>query len=154
MPKIVNDFDKDVPSELIVHDGIDAFTVQGRCLLFIEMLADVASDLAAPGSEHHDETLSWVKDSANLEAWLQIVNVAPEVIPALQNAFLERADEVKIACETLRRTVSRDGADLSKFMAAMGMESASSHSSLTTWNHFDDEDPAEQAQVSRECYSM
>jgi hypothetical protein len=146
MPKIVNDFHNDVPSELIVHDGIDAFTVQGRCMLFIEMIADVASDLAAPGSQYHDETLAWVQDPANLEAWLQIVNVSPEVIPVLQNAFLERAVEVKHACEILSRTVSRNGGDLSRFMEAMGMESASSDSSLMDWNRFDEESSAE-------CYS-
>ncbi len=138
MPKIVKDFEKDVPSDLIVHEGIDAFTVHGRCMLFIEMIADVASDLAQPGSEHHDETLAWVKNPANLEAWIQIVNVSPGVIPHLQLAFLERPVEIKKACEILSRTVSRNGTDLSKFMEAMGMESASSDSSLVDWDQFEE----------------
>lgn len=139
MPKLVKDFNKDVPAELIVEGHGDAFSERGRALLFIEMIGDVASDLAAPNGEDYDNTLAWVKDPLNLEAWLQIVDASPTVIPALQTAFLERPSELKTACEYLSRSASRTGGGLERFMRATGMESAASASSAADWEEWDGE---------------
>lgn len=130
MPKIVTDFDNDVPADKVVSEGIDAFSERGRGLMFIEMISDVAGDLASPGCEHYDETLAWVKDPINLAAWLQIVEASPSVVPSLQNAFLERPAELKLACEYLHQSASRTGDGLERFMRAMGMPSHSGGSSL------------------------
>jgi len=130
MPKIVTDFAKDVPADKIVTEGIDAFSERGRGLMFIEMIADVAGDLAAPESEHYGETLAWVKDPLNLAAWVQIVEASPSVVPTLQTAFLERPAELKVACEYLSRSASRTGGGLERFMRAMGMHSHGGSSSL------------------------
>lgn len=138
MPKIVTDFVKDVPVELVVTGGTDCFSERGRGLLFIEMIGDVASDLAAPECEHYDETLAWMKDPRNLQAWLEIVDASPTVIPALQSAFLERPSELKVACEYLSRSASRTGGGLERFMRAMGMESAQGGSSLADVENYDD----------------
>lgn len=51
MPKIVTDFAKDVPAELVVKEGRDAFSERGRGLLFIEMIGGAAADLASPDGE-------------------------------------------------------------------------------------------------------
>lgn len=139
MPKLVRDFTKDVPAELVVKGNNDAFSERGRALLFIEMIGDVASDLAAPNCGDYDETLAWVKNPLNLEAWLQIVDASPTVIPALQTAFLERPSELKVACEYLSRSASRTGGGLERFMRAMGMESAASASSAADWEEWDGE---------------
>lgn len=138
MPKIVTDFDKDVPADKFVGEGIDAFSERGRGLMFIEMISDVAGDLASPGCEHYDETLAWVKDPLNLAAWLQIVEASPSVVPSLQNAFLERPAELKLACEYLHRSASRTGDGLERFMRAMGMPSHSNGSSLGDSEAFDE----------------
>lgn len=130
MPKIVTDFDNDVPVDKIVSEGIDAFSERGRGLMFIEMISDVAGDLASPGCEHYDETLAWVKDPVNLAAWLEIVEASPFVVPSLQNAFLERPAQLKLACEYLHRSTSRTGGGLERFMRAMGMPSHRGGSSL------------------------
>lgn len=143
MSKAEEDFPSDVPSALVVEEGIDAFTVRGRCMLFIEMISDVASDLVSPESEHYDETLAWVKDPANLEAWIEVVDASTSVVPILQNAFLERPKELKQACERVTRSIKRNGGDLLHFMEAMGMSSALSESSLTAWESFDDGLPEE-----------
>jgi hypothetical protein len=139
MPKIVTDFAKDVPAELVVKGIHDGFSERGRGLLFIEMIGGVASDLAAPDCEYYDEALAWVKDPRNLQAWLQIVDASPTVIPALQSAFLERPSEVKKACEYLTRSASRTAGGLERFMRAMGMEAATSNSSMADWDEFDGE---------------
>ena len=139
MPKIVIDFPKDVPAELVVKGDNDAFSERGRALLFIEMIGDVASDLVVPNRDGYDETLAWVKDPLNLEAWLQIVDASPTVIPALQTALLERPAELKIACEYLSRSASRTGGGLERFMCAMGMESTGSASSAADWEKWDGE---------------
>lgn len=130
MPKIVKDFPKDVPADKIVTDGIDAFSERGRGLMFIEMIADVAGDLASPECEHYSETLAWVKDPLNVAAWVQIVEASPSVVPTLQAAFLERPAELKLACEYLSRSASRTGGGLERFMRAMGMHSCGGSSSL------------------------
>lgn len=130
MPKIVTDFDKDVPADKVVTEGIDAFSERGRGLMFIEMIADVAGDLVASDSEHYDETLAWVKNPLNLKAWVQIVEASPSVVPSLQKAFLERPAALKLACETVYRASSRTGDGLERFMRAMGMQSHSGSSSL------------------------
>lgn len=138
MPKIVTDFAKDVPADLVVTGGHDGFSERGRGLLFIEMIGDVASDLAAPDCEHYDETLAWVKDPRNLEAWLQIVDASPTVIPTLQTALLERPTELKVACAYLSRSASRAGGGLERFMRAMGMESTQGGSSLADLEDYDE----------------
>lgn len=130
MPKIAKDFDKDVPADKVVTEGIDAFTERGRGLMFIEMIADVAGDLAASDSENYDETLAWVKNPLNLKAWVQIVEASPSVVPSLQKAFLERPAALKLACETVYRASSRTGDGLERFMRAMGMQSYAGSSSL------------------------
>lgn len=138
MPKIVTDFDNDVPADKMVSEGIDAFSERGRGLMFIEMISDVAGDLASPGCQQYDETLAWVKDPANLTAWMQIVEASPCVVPSLQNAFLERPAELKLACEYLHRSVSRTGSGLERFMRAMGMPSHSGGSSLGNSDAFEE----------------
>jgi len=138
MPKIVTDFAKDVPAELVVTQGTDGFSERGRGLLFIEMIGGAAADLASPDGEFYDETLAWVKDPRNLEAWLQIVDASPTVIPALQTAFLERPSELKVACEYLSRSASRTGGGLERFMRAMGMASAQGGSSLAELDDYDE----------------
>ena len=60
MPKIVTDFDNDVPAELVVTGNRDGFSERGRGLLFIEMIGGAAADLASPDGEYYDETLAWV----------------------------------------------------------------------------------------------
>jgi hypothetical protein len=139
MPKIVVDFDKDVPAELVETGPIDGFSERGRGLLFIEMIGNAASDLAKPDCEYYDETLAWVKDPRNIEAWLQIVDASPSVIPALQTALLERPSELKTACAYLSRSAARTGGSLDRFMRAMGMQSATGSSSLASWDEADEE---------------
>ncbi|MBY0240038.1 MAG: hypothetical protein K2X55_12055 [Burkholderiaceae bacterium] len=138
MPKIVTDFAKDVPAELVVTEGRDAFSERGRGLLFIEMIGGAAADLASPDGEFYDETLAWVKDPRNLEAWLQIVDASPAVIPSLQTAFLERPKELKVACEYLSRSAARTGGSLERFMRAMGMDSLQGASSLGDMDEYDE----------------
>lgn len=138
MPKIVTDFPKDVPAELVVVSGIDGFSERGRGLMFIEMIGDVASDLAAPECEYYGETLAWVKDPRNLKVWFEIVDASPAAIPVLQSALLTRPGELRIACESLSRSASRTGGGLDRFMRAMGMESAQSGSSLADLENYDD----------------
>jgi len=138
MPKIVTDFAKDVPAELVVKEGRDAFSERGRGLLFIEMIGGAAADLASPDGEFYDEALAWVKDPRNLEAWLQIVDASAAVIPALQTALLQRPDELKTACAYLSRSASRTGGGLERFMRAMGMESSRGASSLADPDDYDE----------------
>ena len=138
MPKIVTDFEKDVPAELVVTGNRDGFSERGRGLLFIEMIGGAAADLASPDGEYYDETLAWVKDPRNLEAWLQIVDASPTVIPSLQTAFLERPAELKVACEYLSRSAARAGGGLERFMRAMGMDSPQGASSLGDMDAYDE----------------
>jgi len=138
MPKIVTDFEKDVPAELVVTGSRDGFSERGRGLLFIEMIGGAAADLASPDGEYYDETLAWVKDPRNLEAWLQIVDASPTVIPSLQTAFLERPNELKVACEYLSRSAARTGGGLERFMRAMGMDSPQGASSLGDVDNYDE----------------
>lgn len=138
MPKIVTDFAKDVPAELVVTGSRDGFSERGRGLLFIEMIGGAAADLASPDGEYYDETLAWVKDPRNLEAWLQIVDASPTVIPSLQAAFLERPNELKVACEYLSRSAARTGGGLERFMRAMGMDSTQGASSLGDVDDYDE----------------
>jgi hypothetical protein len=138
MPKIVTDFEKDVPAELVVTGSRDGFSERGRGLLFIEMIGGAAADLASPDGEYYDETLAWVKDPRNLEAWLQIVDASPTVIPSLQTAFLERPNELKVACEYLSRSAARTGGGLERFMRAMGMDSPQGASSLGDMDNYDE----------------
>lgn len=138
MPKIVTDFEKDVPAELVVTGSRDGFSERGRGLLFIEMIGGAAADLASPDGEYYDETLAWVKDPRNLEAWLQIVDASPTVIPSLQTAFLERPAELKVACEYLSRSAARTGGGLERFMRAMGMDSPQGASSLGDMDNYDE----------------
>ena len=144
MPKIVTDFAKDVPAELVVTGNRDGFSERGRGLLFIEMIGGAAADLASPDGEYYDETLAWVKDPLNLEPWLQIVGASPAVIPSLQTAFLERPNELKVACEYLARSAARTGGGLERFMRAMGMDSVQEASSL---GDLDDDDEVAGANV-------
>lgn len=139
MPKIVTDFERDVPAELVVTGSRDGFSERGRGLLFIEMIGGAAADLASPDGQYYDEALAWVKDPRNLEAWLQIVDASPTVIPSLQTAFLERPTELKKACEYLSRSAARTGGSLERFMRAMGMESSASGSSMADWDEADGE---------------
>lgn len=138
MPRIVTDFAKDVPAELVVAGNRDGFSERGRGLLFIEMIGGAAADLVSPDGEYYDETLAWVNDPRNLEAWLQIVDASPTVIPSLQTAFLQRPKELKVACEYLSRSAARTGGGLERFMRAMGMDSVQGVSSLGDMDNYDE----------------
>lgn len=138
MPKIVTDFAKDVPAELVVTGNRDGFSERGRGLLFIEMIGGAAADLVSPDGKHYDEALAWVKDPRNLEAWLQIVDASPSVIPSLQTAFLERPGELKEACEELSRSARIGDRGLERFMRAMGMDSTQEASSLGDVDDYDE----------------
>ena len=125
------DFANGLPSDVAVAEGeLDHFSTHGRAKLLIDMIHDVASDLVSPDGAHYDETLAWVKDAANLSLWLEIVNVSESVIPHLQEAFLERAAEVKLGCENLTRSNSRTEGSLDRVLEMFEMTPAGSESSL------------------------
>lgn len=125
------DFANGLPSDVAVAEGeLDHFSVHGRAKLLIDMIHEVASDLVSPDGEHYVETLAWVKDPANLSVWLEIVDVSDSVIPYLQEAFLERAAQVKEGCETLARSNSKGQGSLDKIREMFEMTPALGGSSI------------------------
>lgn len=135
------DFPKDVPHDLVV-DGLDGFARRGKAMLCIEMINDVASDLATGAGPEYEETLAWVNDPRNIAAWLQLVDASPHVVPALQEALLVRPNEIKVACSQASRSYGRAGGDLSRFMEMMGMTRVSEDSVLGECEENDELAPA------------
>lgn len=132
MGRIKLDFDTDVPADKVDLSPFDGFARGGKAIMCIDMIGNVAGDLATGEGPDYEDALAWVNDPRNLEVWLAMVDASPQVIPALQSALLDRPNELVKCCEHAMRSYSRTEEVPFGFMRAMGMSIVNVDSHLST----------------------